>query len=101
MARAAQALRDAAAGMAFGDPEVPVASTIDGRLLRRAEDVRAFLAANLCTPIAWPRAIATFAAMGVEGVVECGPGLTLTRLARFLEPEMSWRNVRRLAKAAL
>ena len=77
---------------------MPVASTVDGRLLTVADEVRDFLAANLCTPIAWPRAMNAFLHLGVTSVIECGPGLTLTRMARFLEPEMAWLNVRRLVK---
>ncbi len=98
MSAAAADLRDAVAVGRWKDPSVPVVSTIDGGLIRRADDVRAFVAANLCTPITWPRAVAAFASLGVGTVVECGPGLTLTRLARFQEPQMYWRNVRRLVK---
>jgi [acyl-carrier-protein] S-malonyltransferase len=98
MSEAAAELRDAAGAMAFCGAEVPVASTVDGRLLTVADEVRDFLAANLCTPIGWPRAMNAFLRLGVTSVVECGPGLTLTRMARFLEPEMAWLNVRRLVK---
>lgn len=99
MAGASADLLDVASSLAWGEPAIPVASTIDGRILRSLDDIRTFVAANLSTPIAWPLAIAAFASLGVANVSECGPGLTLTRLARFLEPEMTWRNVRRLVKA--
>lgn len=95
---AGASLADVAATLAWRDPAVPVASTVDGRLLRTAADARAFVAANLCTPIRWPAAVAALAGLGIGGLAECGPGLTLTRMARFLEPELPWTNVRRLVK---
>jgi [acyl-carrier-protein] S-malonyltransferase len=98
MADASAALGEAAAGMVWKDPAVPVVSTIDGLAIHRGDEVRDYVVANLRTPIAWPLAIAAFASLDVRNVVECGPGLTLTRMARFLEPEMAWRNVRRLVK---
>jgi len=98
MSAAAAELRDAVPGCRWKDPWVPLVSTIDGQLMRHGDDVRAFVAANLCTLIEWPRAIATFVTLGADTVVECGPGLTLTRMARFQEPELRWQNVRRLVK---
>jgi [acyl-carrier-protein] S-malonyltransferase len=98
MARAGGDLADVAATLAWRDPAAPVASSIDGRLLRTAADARLFVSANLATPIRWPLAVAALAGAGAAAFAECGPGLTLTRLARFLEPERPWTNVRRWVK---
>lgn len=98
VAGASNALGAFAAGLRWGDPRVPVVSSIDGSACRTGAEVAAFVVANLAHPIDWRRVVVTLADFGVGGLWECGPGDTLARIGRGCEPELDVRTVRRWAR---
>ena len=53
-----------------------------------------FTAQNLSTPISWRGVIARMTALKVEEVIECGPGVSLTRSAQFLADAPRHRNIK-------
>jgi [acyl-carrier-protein] S-malonyltransferase len=85
----------------INDPLIPVVSTIDARVLRTASDVADLLGRNIATPIRWDSALAVLSEAGVASAYECGPGDTLTRMARFVEGAPTHWPVRRLVRRGL
>ncbi len=82
--RAAEIFRDEIGAMAIGDCRVPVLSSRSGLLVTRAADVREELSRNLCESLDWSTAMEWQVACGVRHFIECGPGRSLTRFARFI-----------------
>lgn len=62
-------------------PRCPVVSCIDQSRLTTVDTLADHLAQNLATPLHWQ---ATVLALGVDRVVECGAGLSLTQSARLV-----------------
>lgn len=62
----------------------PVVSSIDQALLVSSRDLLNLVATNLSSPIHWQSVVETFAREGVDTVLECGPGISLTQNARFI-----------------
>src|SRR4051794_22487965 len=79
MAGAADALRDALAGIEVRAPAFPVVSNGTARPFA---DVRAELVANLLRPVRWRETVLALRAAGVEEFVEVGPGRVLSGLVR-------------------
>jgi [acyl-carrier-protein] S-malonyltransferase len=73
----------------------PIVSTIDGACLVDPGAIIDFVAQHLACPISWQRACETLRGLGVDTVYECGPGVSLTRNARFLPFEMAYTNVKK------
>lgn len=98
--------RRALEALSFRDAARPVISTLPPAqgdthaALHSAAALRAFLARNLVSTIAWDGAVRALVAAGVVLVHECGPGQTLSRLGRLVEPELKHVTVRELARAA-
>ncbi len=66
------------------DPRVPVVSSTSPRPHVEAGDLAESLVRSLVLPVDWPAAVAAASTAGAEGLLDAGPGDTLTRLARFL-----------------
>lgn len=80
MAEALPPLRAALALPSYAEPALPVISNVDAAAHRGGWPDR--LAAQLLAPVRWADTLATLAGLGVELLVECGPGGVLTGLAR-------------------
>ncbi len=63
----------------------PIVSSIDQRLLVEAEDLLDLTVRNLSTPIDWSAVVGTMAAEGIELILECGPGLSLSQNGRLID----------------
>jgi [acyl-carrier-protein] S-malonyltransferase len=50
--------------------------------------IRAALARQAASPVRWVQTMQAFLAQGVTHIVECGPGMVLTGLARRIAPEL-------------
>jgi len=72
----------------------PVVSSIDQRLLSTPESLVDLTARNISTPIDWQAVVRTMSANGVETVVECGAGISLTQNARLMEDPPSFVSVK-------
>jgi [acyl-carrier-protein] S-malonyltransferase len=75
------------------DPAVPVVSSTALRALTTAEEIRAWLPRALVLPVRWLDALAVLVSLGVQEVLDVGPGRTLHNLARH-DPVLPFEAVR-------
>jgi [acyl-carrier-protein] S-malonyltransferase len=80
MDEAARGFLPAVDGAGFRAPRVPLVSTLSGRLLATAQEVREDLRGHILNPVRWDRVLETLGAAGVRTWVEVGPGRVLTGL---------------------
>jgi [acyl-carrier-protein] S-malonyltransferase len=66
----------------FRQPEIPVCSSVTGRVYESPQEIRDALAIQLTGPVRWTAVMATLAGRGVTRWVEVGPKNILTRLVR-------------------
>ena len=66
----------------FKSPIVPVLSNIDACPYTDSSDIRQRLTNQLFQPVQWVNTIKAFSSMGIEKVIECGPGKTLSGLIK-------------------
>jgi [acyl-carrier-protein] S-malonyltransferase len=87
-------------GFQLTDSAVPVVSSIDQRPLTAAADLRRLVAENLSTPISWRRVVGAFHAAGIRRIVECGPGISLTRNGAFMPfTDLAYVNVKKASRS--
>lgn len=86
------------ASLAWREPACPVVSAVSGRALVRARDLRELTAAHLARPIALPPMLNTLAALDLDAVVECGPGLSLTQSARMVQGAPPFINLKTIER---
>jgi [acyl-carrier-protein] S-malonyltransferase len=82
MERVASRLEPGLRRVSWSAPRYPFVSGIDGRALRSARSLPGRLAAGIRAPVRWTRVLATLAGMGIETLVEVGPGHALLSSAR-------------------
>jgi [acyl-carrier-protein] S-malonyltransferase len=82
MAPAAEGLAAALAGVAVGDPTIPVVRNVDGGVTRRAVDVVPFLLRQVASPVRWTDCVRRLVDEGATAFVEAGPGRVLTGLVK-------------------
>lgn len=75
-------MQAALAKATFHDPQVPFLANTDGDFLSDAQSIRASLARQITHCVRWSEIMSKIAAMGVEAVVEVGPGRVLCGLWR-------------------
>jgi [acyl-carrier-protein] S-malonyltransferase len=86
------ACREAAAGevvsppdlaaLAFRDPEVPLVSNVDARVVREGDACRDGLVRQVSGAVRWQESVELLAREGVDVFVEVGPGTVLSGLVR-------------------
>jgi [acyl-carrier-protein] S-malonyltransferase len=79
------ALLDAAA---LRDAALPVACNVDGAAVRDAAGLRRRLRRQLTAPVRWVDCVQTLVGLGVDALVEVGPGSVLSALARRIAPDV-------------
>ncbi|MDA0644443.1 MULTISPECIES: ACP S-malonyltransferase [Nonomuraea] len=82
MAPAVEQLREAAAQIEPGDPEVTLLSNADGAAVASGGELMRRLVDQVSNPVRWDACMATMAELGVTRMIELLPGGTLTGLAR-------------------
>jgi [acyl-carrier-protein] S-malonyltransferase len=93
MAPAAEALAPVLATTAFRSPSAPVVSNADARLYPGADGWPQRLADHLVSPVRWRSSLEKLSEIGVETLVEVGPGNVLAALARRTVPSLTTRSV--------
>lgn len=93
MQPAADAFAADLARVAFRDTEVPVVANTDAEPHTDGAGWPARLTDHLVRPVRWRESMDTLARLGATSLVEIGPGLTLTNLAKRALPEVSLSNV--------
>jgi len=89
-------LLDAAA---LRDARVPVACNVDGAAVRDAAGLRSRLRRQLTAPVRWVECVQTLVGLGVDALVEVGPGSVLSALARRIAPGVATASVSTLDDA--
>jgi [acyl-carrier-protein] S-malonyltransferase len=90
------ALLDAAS---FRDAAIPVVCNVDAAAVVDASGLRNRLRQQLTAPVRWVECVEALVALGVEALVEVGPGSVLTGLARRIAPEVRGMSIARLDEA--
>ncbi|EJZ23071.1 ACP S-malonyltransferase [Rhizobium sp. Pop5] len=85
MAPAADAMREALAGVKKADPAVPVIANVRAAPVTSAEEIAALLVEQVTGQVRWRETVEWFAANGVTTLYELGSGKVLTGLARRID----------------
>jgi len=93
MKPAAERLAAVLAGIPFQTPRITVLSNVTGQPHRDPEQMRRDLVLQVTSPVRWFTCIEWFAAQGIGGYVECGPGRVLSSLVKRTQPEARTVNV--------
>lgn len=85
MAEARDELRRFIDGIEFRDPRSPVVSSLTGRILTTAEDVRQELSDQMTGAINWMRAFLEMRRAGAVAFFELGPGNVLSNISKRVD----------------
>ena len=85
MGEAREELRRFIDGIEFRDPKSPIVSSLTGRLLTTAEEVRQELSEQMTGAINWVRAFLEMRRAGASAFFELGPGNVLSNLSKRLD----------------
>ncbi len=88
MQQAAMQLADIIARLNLRDPATPIIASFGGTILQSAEDIRKYLADQLCNPVEWTYSVREMDESGVSTFVEIGPGQVLSRLIRRISRDV-------------
>ncbi|MFD3700853.1 ACP S-malonyltransferase [Streptomyces sp. NPDC058646] len=77
---------EALIGTHFGNPVVPMVSSVTGAEVSTATEAVVALRAQLTSPVRWTETVRLLAGRGTTHFVEVGPGLVLTGLGRRIAP---------------
>jgi [acyl-carrier-protein] S-malonyltransferase len=82
MAPAADAMREALAGVAVKAPVVPVVANVEAAPIRDPDAIRDALVRQVTGTVRWRESVAAMAAAGVDAFTEVGAGKVLTGLVK-------------------
>ena len=85
MKPAAEQLRKALESLTLGAPQIPVLNNIDVAIETAPEKIRDALYRQAFGPVRWVECVKAMGAMGVNTVVECGPGKVLAGMTRRID----------------
>ncbi len=85
MAPAAERLQPELHNVTFSDMQVPVISNVDAKPLGSKARVPKLLADQVTAPVRWQESVQALIHLGVESVVEVGPGKVLSALMRRID----------------
>jgi [acyl-carrier-protein] S-malonyltransferase len=69
-------------------PIIPVISNVDVKIYASADNIRDGLVRQLYMPVRWVETIQQFVKMGVNNIVECGPGKVLSGLNKRIMSDL-------------
>ncbi|WP_340159810.1 ACP S-malonyltransferase [uncultured Hoeflea sp.] len=93
MQPAADAMREALAGVAKSAPVVPVIANVRAAPVSDPEEIARLLVEQVTGQVRWRETVAWFAANGVDTLAEIGAGKVLTGLARRIDRSLTGINV--------
>tara|TARA_B100001094_G_C18183324_1_gene802257 strand:+ start:870 stop:1814 length:945 start_codon:yes stop_codon:yes gene_type:complete len=70
-------------------PKIPVINNVDVVSYHDADEIKGALVRQLYSPVRWTETIQSLHAMGVEHMVECGPGKVLSGLTRRIQKSIT------------
>ncbi|NRP85049.1 Malonyl CoA-acyl carrier protein transacylase [Ensifer adhaerens] len=89
MAPAAEAMREALAGVAKANPVVPVIANVKAAPVTDAEEIARLLVEQVTGQVRWRETVEWFAANNVTTLYEIGAGKVLTGLARRIDKSVN------------
>ncbi|MBN9044411.1 MAG: ACP S-malonyltransferase [Rhizobiales bacterium] len=93
MAPAAEAMREALAGVEKRDPAVPLIANVRAAPVTDANEIAALLVEQVTGQVRWRETVEWFAANGVSTLYEIGSGKVLTGLARRISKDVAGATV--------
>jgi [acyl-carrier-protein] S-malonyltransferase len=100
MEPAVQPVRQAISRMDFSRPQFPIVPNGTGEPTSSPLVLRDLLSRHLTSPVRWETSMRSMAEMGINWVVEAGPGEVLGKLARRAVPDAEVRSAGSPAEAA-
>jgi len=88
MEEAANKLAKDLENIKISSPKIPVIQNFDVEMHSNPDDIRANLVKQLTSPVRWVDTINAIANLGVNTLVECGPGEVLSGLTRRINKNM-------------
>jgi [acyl-carrier-protein] S-malonyltransferase len=82
MRGAAERLRGRLSATALQAPRMRYVSAVDAAVHSEPQEIRELLVRQLSSPVRWTETLRAISEMGVEEIIECGPGRVLTGLSR-------------------
>jgi [acyl-carrier-protein] S-malonyltransferase len=86
---ASDRLRDYLQGVAFASPAIPLINNVDVAVVTDAAAIKDALVRQAASPVRWVETVQTMASLGVERVIECGPGKVLSGLVKRIHVELA------------
>lgn len=93
MAPAAEIFAEFLGGIALAEPAFPVMANVSGGAHTDAEGIRRNMPLQITGSVRWVENVQAMAALGVEQMVECGPGKVLTGLVKRIDKSFTLHNV--------
>ncbi len=72
----------------FKNPSIPVIQNVDAEVQTEPEKIRSNLVEQLSSPVMWTAIMTKLVDLGVEKLVECGPGSVLRGLAKRVSRDL-------------
>lgn len=85
MRGAAERLRGRLSATTLRPPQIRYVSAVDAAAHTEPQEIRELLVRQLSSPVRWTQTMWAIIEMGVEEIIECGPGRVLTGLNRRIE----------------
>jgi len=85
MVEAANRLEVDLSSVALQDLEVPLIANVNAQSIRLSGDVRHSLLAQLPSAVLWEESMKTLISLGIDFVIEIGPGSVLSRLMKTID----------------
>ena len=70
-------------------PEIPVVHNVDASVAGSADAIREKLLQQLSSPVRWTDCIMAMVEMGMDQMIECGPGKVLAGLVRRIDKSVT------------
>jgi len=98
MEQASDKLKTYLVSFHWNKPDCPIISAMDHSLCTSSDELITMTAANLAQPIHWPGVMQRLNRLGVDAVIECGPGISLSQHARFIQEAPIHYNLKNLRR---
>jgi [acyl-carrier-protein] S-malonyltransferase len=79
-------MAEAADGILWNDPQVPIALNATGQIGREAEEIRDALVVEIASPVRWTECVHSLVEASCDTFLELGPGRVLAGLVRQIAP---------------
>ena len=93
MAPAAERLAGEVMRVPMQDLQVPLINNADAKPLQKAAEVRESLIRQLASAVRWEESVRVLQSMGIQTLIEIGPGTVLSGLAKRIAPDLRLLNV--------